>query len=71
MSGLNGPGGKSAAQEIVEFERAVREFEQEASTALKRFHGRTHYQATTDETPVEALIEPMPEDDGLDESTLR
>lgn len=70
MSALNGRGHKSAAQEIVEFERAVREFEQEASTALKRFHARTHYQATTDETPVEALLEPMPEDDGLDELTI-
>jgi len=41
--------GKSAAREILEYEKGV-------NTALKRFYERTHYEATTDQTPLDALL---------------
>jgi len=35
---------------------AVLRYEEEVNTALRRFHKRTHYEPTTDETPLDALL---------------
>jgi hypothetical protein len=60
---------KSAAEEIVEFERQVRAREKEA--ALKRFYNRTNYEATTDYTPFDSIIAREPADlDDLTEDEL-
>jgi hypothetical protein len=62
MSGSNG-NGKSAAEEILAYEREV-------NTALKRIYHRNHYEPSHDDTPVEALLEPMLERDELDDLTI-
>jgi hypothetical protein len=60
---------KTAAEEIVEFERSVSAREREA--ALKRFHNRSNYEPATEYTPLDSIIsrEP-PELDGLSEDEL-
>ena len=35
---------------------AILRYEAEVNTALRRFHKRTHYEPTTDETPLDALL---------------
>jgi hypothetical protein len=47
---------KSAAEEIVEFEKQVAKRDREAAEGLRRFHNRTHYEATTEFTPLDSLI---------------
>lgn len=47
----------------------IKAYEREVNTALRRIYGRTHYEPSHDDTPVEALLEPMAENDGLDELT--
>jgi hypothetical protein len=54
---------KSAAEEIVEFERQVRE--RDIADGLKRFHNRTHWEPTTEHTPLDSIL--AAEDNGTDE----
>ena len=63
MTRVNGQHPKSAAQEILAYEREV-------NTALKKLSRKKGFEPSHDDTPVEALLEPMAENDGLDELTL-
>jgi hypothetical protein len=55
----------SAAEDIVNFERAVQARELDAREALRRMHNRTHWEPTTEHTPLDSIL--AAEDDGSDE----